>query len=486
MKTITLFFVFFIATNLLAHQSSLHGYPKHWESGKEYAKKINNEDLTIYLDQLEKPILYIPLHDCEKQLHLHPRQVDCDGSKKRKNIAYNHPLEEPIRMVGGIDNSVFSSCPLSNLEKQTVFFSDKFDQDITPRFAWRHAWGFSNKMQDYYYKKNMGDVDSLIYIKNKLVEAAENNYFSKAPNCDFWGKQKKSEMDSVCNFEPSSLEGELTVSGWSATNQYFISGVLAMFLESHIDIIREELYSERERKLVHDWLKKIVWFIERGPSDGALQKQTKFIPVESTPNHHSIRKPLIYLLWGIADKNNEYFTAGVRAFESAYNVITKDGAILGENNPFPSKKIRRICLKEGTISAACGHNGFNSFDRANITSRYIVLMALILENQGYDIKNKFPKIEKILEFTKLSVEDPLNKKFSKIWGKYTLEEYHKWNSLRYQSDSESNVPMPDNNLGYLLLWDLYYGDNYSSVVPNTSYQKNVTEFAVFDGTCLKK
>ena len=113
-------------------------------------------------------------------------------------------------------------------------------------------------------------------------------------------------------------------------------------------------------------------------------------------------------------------------------------------------------------------------------------MALILENQGYDIKNKFPKIEKILEFTKLSVEDPLNKKFSKIWGKYTLEEYHKWNSLRYQSDSESNVPMPDNNLGYLLLWDLYYGDNYSSVVPNTSYQKNVTEFAVFDGTCLKK
>jgi len=76
-------------------------------------------------------------------------------------------------------------------------------------------------------------------------------------------------------------------------------------------------------------------------------------------------------------------------------------------------------------------------------------------------------------------------KNSQNYGVDSLEEYHKWNSLRYQSDREDNVPMPHKNLGHLLLWNLYYGDNYNFVVPDTSYQKHITEFVVFDGICLK-
>ena len=37
-------------------------------------------------------------------------------------------------------------------------------------------------------------------------------------------------------------------------------------------------------------------------------------------------------------------------------------------------------------------------------------MAIVLENQGFDIKKNFPKIEKIIQFTHLSIKDPLNKK----------------------------------------------------------------------------
>ena len=95
-------FLLFITKNAYAHESDLHKYPNIIESGKKYAQKLQKEDLTIDLKNLQKPILYIPQHECEKQLTLTPREVDCAGAKKRDNIAYNHPEENPINMIGGI------------------------------------------------------------------------------------------------------------------------------------------------------------------------------------------------------------------------------------------------------------------------------------------------------------------------------------------------------------------------------------------------
>ena len=479
---IIILFLFFIK-NAYAHESNLHKYPNIIESGKKYAQKILKEDLTIDLQNLQKPILYIPQHECEKQLTLPAREVDCAGAKKRDNIAYNHPEENPINMIGGIHSEVISNCSLSNLEKQSVFFSDKFDNTIAPKawFTWRHSWGMSNRLQDYHFTKNKNQFDSLTYLKDNLVQAAEKGYLTKAPNCDYWGKETKSEIDKICMVGPGQ-HGE--IDGWDATVNYFIWGELSIFLETHITLLKEDLYSEKEKKIVHDWLEKMVWFIERGPGNGTLSKKHKYMPIEDPPNHHTISKILVYLLWGIADQNAEYFTAGVRGFESAYSIIREDGSLLTEHKP--SDKSKKTCLKKGPEIIGCGHGGFQSFDRGNLTSRFIVLMALVLENQGFDIKKNFPKIEKIIQFTHLSIEDPLNKQFSKIWGQYTLEEYKIWNSLRYQSKDDSNPPMPHNNLGYLFLWDIYYGDSYSDVVPDYINQKAVTEFGVLDATCLSK
>ena len=89
MKQIYFFiFIIFIPFKLLSHQSDLHKYPENWEKGKSYVNKFRNEDMTINLDEIFKPTLYIPEHDCEKQLELPANQVDCAGAKKRKNIAF--------------------------------------------------------------------------------------------------------------------------------------------------------------------------------------------------------------------------------------------------------------------------------------------------------------------------------------------------------------------------------------------------------------
>lgn len=483
MKQIYFFiFIIFIPFKLFSHQSVLHSYPENWENGKSYMNKFRNEDMTINLDEIIKPTLYIPEHDCKKQLNLPASQVDCNGAKKRNNIAYDHPEEYPKKLVGGISDKVFSNCPISNQEKQSIFFSDKFDKIIAPQAwsSWRHSWPMSNKMQDYRYNKEKENFASLIYIKDKLVEAANKNFLSKAPNCDYWKNQEIAKKNNYCLM---GVGDNSELDGWDGTINEFLWGSLLMFLEVHITMLREDIYTEEEKILVHNWLEKKVWFVERGPGNGSLGKKTSYTPVEDPPNHHTIAKILMFLLWGIADQNSEYFTAGVRGFESAYNVIRNDGSILTEHYPHSSKQ---KCLKDGPDIMGCGHGGYNSFDRGNLTSRFIVLIALVLENQGYNIKSNYPKIEKILEFTKLAVEDPLNKKFSKIWGQYSMNDYQKWNSLRYKSVDDSNPPMPQNNLGHLVLWDLAFDDNYSSVVPDYLNQKSVPEFGVLDGTCLAK
>ena len=478
------FFVYVsIPLNLSSHQSDLHKYPSDVDQGKSHVNNYLNTDMTIDLDKIQKPILYLPEHDCEKQLNLPIKQVDCAGAKERNNIAYDHPEEKAKAMIGGVSDEIFSNCPISNLEKQTIFFSDKFDTIIAPQAwsSWRHSWPLSNKMQDYRFNKNMNNNSSLVYVKDKLVEAANKNYLSKAPNCDYWASQDLAKKNNFC-LMGSGVHGEMD--GWDSTINEFLWGSLLIFLETHITILRENLYTEDEKKLVHNWLEKKVWFIEQGPGNGTISKKNSYKPVEDPPNHHTISKILAFLLWGIADQNKEYFTAGVRGFESAYSVIREDGSILTEHKP--SDLSKSVCLKNGPEKVGCGHGGFASFDRGNITAKFIVLIAIVLENQGYDIKSNYPKIERILEFTKLSIEDPLNKNFSKIWGAYSLDDYNKWNSLRYQSVDDSNPPMPHNNLGYMLLWDLTFGDNYSDVVPDYINQKAVTEFGILDSTCLAK
>jgi hypothetical protein len=106
---------------------------------------------------------------------------------------------------------------------------------------------------------------------------------------------------------------------------------LIPMLEVHITLIREEAYSTNEYDLVHNWLEKRVWLAEQGPAEGQLGAEHRWIPDPGPPNHHKIRKSLGYLMWGIADQNSEYFTAGVRGVEQYHNVLRSDGSITTEH-----------------------------------------------------------------------------------------------------------------------------------------------------------
>ena len=84
------------------------------------------------------------------------------------------------------------------------------------------------------------------------------------------------------------------------------------------------MYSQEEYDLVHNWLQQRVWVLEQGPMDGTIGDQRGWKLSHESANHESIKKNVAYMLWGIADMNDTYFTAGVNGFEQYYKSLKSD------------------------------------------------------------------------------------------------------------------------------------------------------------------
>ena len=83
------------------------------------------------------------------------------------------------------------------------------------------------------------------------------------------------------------------------------------------------MYNEEEFKMVHSWLEKRVWVLEQGPLDGLVSSAFKWNNFFEPANHESINKKVAYMLWGVADQNEVYFTAAINGFEDFYKSMRK-------------------------------------------------------------------------------------------------------------------------------------------------------------------
>jgi hypothetical protein len=231
-------------------------------------------------------------------------------------------------------------------------------------------------------------------------------------------------------------------------------------LEVHITLIREDAYSTNEYDLVHNWLEKRVWLAEQGPGEGQLDAGFRWIPDPGPPNHHKIRKTLGYLMWGVADQNSEYFTAGVRGVDAYHNVLRSDGSITTEH------------FHDKACQTGFGDHGCRSgLSLGNETGKFYALAAIVMHNQGIDVREKYPKIEKNIEWTTQVAVDPTiamkwignifvasregndGETFSKEG--IVMDWARNWSPLR-------------KNLSHIYLWDKFfqtnYADNLKSVV----------------------
>ena len=75
--------------------------------------------------------------------------------------------------------------------------------------------------------------------------------------------------------------------------------------------------------MVHSWLEKRVWVLEQGPLDGLVSSAFKWNNLFEPANHESINKKVAYMLWGVADQNEVYFTAAINGFEDFYKTMRK-------------------------------------------------------------------------------------------------------------------------------------------------------------------
>jgi hypothetical protein len=281
-----------------------------------------------------------------------------------------------------------------------------------------------------------GSNTALVKLKDALVEGAKGNYLTTMKPANFFYTQG---------------EGHLDYPGFSNTLQKF-QRVILPIIEAHIILQRKNIYDEAEFDLVHGWLQKRVWGIEHGVMDGTIAKNWKWKPAQDPLDHETVKKRLIYLLWGIADQNKEYFTAGVNGFKDAYSIVRKNGSLKTEHRT--------------------GKGGNFGINTGNYVIQTIVNMAIILNNQGYDIKKEYPKIDKMVKFTSKLVENPTKSKYFRKNPKLQDAFNH---SLEFIED-----PKPWNTLAYVLIYDKVFNTKYSADFPDTDEANSLPVMGIAD------
>ena len=320
------------------------------------------------------------------------------------------------------DHTIYSTP--SGSDEELIWLNEEFKYEAKDGGEvgnYRHSFPISHLIQN----KKLNE------LKNGLVEGAKNNWIRILQADRFLYKSS-----SAKDFQ-----------GFGNTLNWFYPTITPL-IEAHIVLQKNEVYSKEEFDLVHSWLEKRVWALEQGPMDGLLSSQWKWKHFFEPGNHETINKKVAYMLWGVADQNENYFTAGLNGFKDFYKTMRK---------------------KNGTFKAehrsGSGQNfGINS---GNKVAQGMIIMAIILHHQGYDIQKEFPKINKLVAWCNKNYKD------TKDMGGDN-------NNMRFLS----NNPNDYNTVGWMHLYDVVFDTNYALDFPTET--NRMVMYAIEDAKSLLK
>ena len=425
---------------------SVNSYADHkgWPHGKKWAYNCaKTNDCNIIIENiLEQPKLFIG-------------KSVINGNNKVKNIAEKGKPVKPSKMTGiwkenwegskefidegdsykckrGDDRFLKWSEIFDNIiyapainDGNEIFLNAKFESEVfeAEKFfkPWRHAWRISCLIQS-------GKFENL---KKSLVKGAKGKWFKVLQSDPFLYKSGKYK-----DFQ-----------AYGNSLNWFYPTIIPL-LEAHIVLQQKGIYKKDEFEIVHSWLEKRVWALEQGPMDGLVSSAWKWKHFFEPGNHETINKKVAYMLWGIADQNETYYTAALNGFEDFYNTMRK------KNGTFKNEH------KKGD-----GQNyGLQS---GNFVGQNMIVMSIILEHQGVDVRKKYPKIEKFVQWA------------SKNYKKADKLNYGGGNNnLRFLSDD----PMKKNTLGWMYLWDKEYGTEYIQLDEYPLETRTMFTYGVYDST----
>ena len=407
-------------------------YP--WPTGKKFAYDcVKNGGCDLNVSSLtEQPYLFIG-------------KSHFQSNNKVVNIADDGPKISPNDMIGIWGNLSLNESkwdPECNMDAcynfkfksmydtiirahgsddgRTKFLNEEFKEAMVDA----HLSNFYRHSIPISYYLQTGSLDK---IKQGMVQGAEGDWIKTIEADKFLYRSS--------NAEDFQLYG-------NALNWFYPT--IIPLIEAHIVLQRNNLYTQDEFELVHSWLEKRVWALEHGPMDGLLSSRWRWKPFFESGNHETIYKKVAYLLWGVADQNEEYFTAGLNGFKDFHNTIRRNGSLKGEHR------------------SGSGQNyGVNS---GNKVTQGLVVMAVVLHNQGYDIQKDFPGIERLAKYSAKLYDNP------KMGGQN--------NNLRFMSDN----PNYYNTVGWMYLYDTVFGTDYAKDVP---YQaRGMVMFGITDAGAL--
>ena len=399
---------------------------KGWPHGKKWAYNCaNTTDCNVIIENLDKqPKLFIgksvnsssnkPINIADKGKSVKPKNMVGIWGKGWKSS--NKYGEEGLFGCGRdsclklqwneiLDSMIYA--PAIN-DGNEIFLNEKFKKEISGAGGdsekyfkpFRHALVISNLLQ-------LGNLESL---KKGLIEGAKGKWLNELqPDTFLYQSDEHTDFQAYGN----SLN-------------WFYPTIIPL-LEAHIVLQQNNIYSDEEFKMVHSWLEKRVWVLEQGPLDGLVSSAFKWNNLFEPANHESINKKVAYMLWGVADQNEVYFTAAINGFEDFYKTMRK------KNGTFKNEHRK-------------GDGANYGIQSGNVVGQSMIVMAIILKHQGIDVKKKYPKIKKFVQWASENYKKAKELDFG--GGN---------NNLRFLSDN----PLKRNTAGWIYLWDKEFGTNYT-------------------------
>tara|TARA_B110000046_G_scaffold20031_1_gene19013 strand:- start:78 stop:1421 length:1344 start_codon:yes stop_codon:yes gene_type:complete len=420
---------------------------KGWPHGKKWAYNCaNTTDCNVVIENLDKqPKLFIgksvnsssnkPINIADKGKSIKPKNmVGIWGKGWKSSDKYG---EEGLFGCGRdsclklqwneiLDSMIYA--PAIN-DGNEIFLNEKFKKEITGAGGdsekyfkpFRHALVISNLLQ-------LGNLESL---KKGLIEGAKGKWLNELqPDTFLYQSDEHTDFQAYGN----SLN-------------WFYPTIMPL-LEAHIVLQQNNIYTDEEFKMVHSWLEKRVWVLEQGPLDGLVSSAFKWNNFFEPANHESINKKVAYMLWGVADQNEVYFTAAINGFEDFYKTMRK------KNGTFKNEHRK-------------GDGANYGIQSGNVVGQSMIVMAIILKHQGIDVKKKYPKIEKFVQWASENYKKAKELDFG--GGN---------NDLRFLSDN----PLKRNTAGWIYLWDKEFGTNYAKLNNFSPATKTMITYGIADAS----
>tara|TARA_B100000767_G_scaffold206483_1_gene193423 strand:+ start:179 stop:1522 length:1344 start_codon:yes stop_codon:yes gene_type:complete len=420
---------------------------KGWPHGKKWAYNCaNTTDCNVVIENLDKqPKLFIgksvnsssnkPINIADKGKPIKPKNmVGIWGKGWKSSDKYG---EEGLFGCGRdsclklqwneiLDSMIYA--PAIN-DGNEIYLNEKFKKEITGAGGdsekyfkpFRHALVISNLLQ-------LGNLESL---KKGLIEGAKGKWLNELqPDTFLYQSDEHTDFQAYGN----SLN-------------WFYPTIMPL-LEAHIVLQQNNIYTDEEFKMVHSWLEKRVWVLEQGPLDGLVSSAFKWNNFFEPANHESINKKVAYMLWGVADQNEVYFTAAINGFEDFYKTMRK------KNGTFKNEHRK-------------GDGANYGIQSGNVVGQSMIVMAIILKHQGIDVKKKYPKIEKFVQWASENYKKAKDLDFG--GGN---------NDLRFLSDN----PLKRNTAGWIYLWDKEFGTNYAKLNNFSPATKTMITYGITDAS----